>query len=87
MDYAHAIENSVDGEIWQVTRLGDEPEEHDGTASEYGREVLEQWIADEYSDGAPTDEYGNPLLRVRVYPGDAEQDHAALLATVYPSTN
>jgi hypothetical protein len=85
--YTHAIETSTDGDTWQTVRLADTPEEYDGTADTYGHDVLVQWIADEYPEGTPADEYGNPLLRVVVYPADTDVlQHDSAIATVYPDT-
>lgn len=82
--YVHVIEVSSDGEIWQPSFTSNEAEEHAEGAEDYGREVMAQWTVDEYPEGISTDEYDNPLVRVVVYPADAEvlqQECAA--ATVY----
>ncbi|MFF8994062.1 hypothetical protein ACF09H_29875 [Streptomyces sp. NPDC014983] len=67
MRYLHSIETTdrADFPAWQTVALGDGAEEYDGTAADYGREVLDNWITDN-GDGGITDEYGSPLLRVRV---------------------
>ncbi|MFE1130779.1 hypothetical protein ACFW6R_29420 [Streptomyces albidoflavus] len=67
MRYTHTIEATDNGEdpIWYTLIHADAPEDHDGTAADYGRTVLDNWI-DDNSGSDITDEYGNPLLRVRV---------------------
>ncbi|MFF1347573.1 hypothetical protein ACFVZJ_16550 [Streptomyces sp. NPDC058322] len=67
MRYLHSIETTeaADFPAWQAVALADEPEEHDGTAADYGRDVLAAWIYDTDAAGI-TDEDGRPLLRVRV---------------------
>lgn len=67
MRYLHSIERTdrTDFPAWQAVALADGAEEYEGTAADYGREALDTWIADN-SDGGATDEYGSPLLRVRV---------------------
>ncbi|MFE7665126.1 hypothetical protein [Streptomyces celluloflavus] len=67
MRYLHSIEttDATDFPAWQAVIMGEEGEEHDGTAADYGRVVLGNWIGDNGAEGI-TDEYGNPRLRVRV---------------------
>ncbi|MGA5820874.1 hypothetical protein ACPC54_23775 [Kitasatospora sp. NPDC094028] len=66
MRYLHSIETTETSDFpaWQPVIVGD-PEEYEGTAAAYGREVLFLWITDN-GDENITDEYGNPLLRVCV---------------------
>ncbi|MGW4810572.1 hypothetical protein ACWEPB_02855 [Kitasatospora cineracea] len=66
MRYLHTIESTDTADLpaWQAITTGD-PEEYDGTAAAYGREVLDRWIYDNGTDGT-TDEDGNPLLRAVV---------------------
>ena len=73
--------------MWYVVTIGDDVEEYDGTAAQYGRDVLENWITDQaaFGDGdpAPTvDEYGNPYLRVVVRFSDELDAHDDRIAVV-----
>ncbi|MCK2145293.1 hypothetical protein ACPCK9_26555 [Streptomyces koyangensis] len=86
MRYTHTIEATDNGEnpIWYTLIHADAPEDHDGTAADYGRAVLRNWINDN-SDDDITDEYGNPLLQVRVAfadDPDAFASQSNLAATV-----
>ncbi|MGW5353378.1 hypothetical protein ACWERV_23065 [Streptomyces sp. NPDC004031] len=72
MRFQHVIESCDNAEdpIWVATIQGDEPEEYDGTAAQYGREVLRNWIDDMRTDDPEAqivDEYDNPYLRVLVH--------------------
>ncbi len=85
MRYLHAIESTeaADFPAWQAVIIGD-PEEYDGTAAAYGREVLDNWIDDNGADGT-TDEDGNALLRVVVAfadDPDAFASSANIVATI-----
>ncbi|MFD8088633.1 hypothetical protein [Streptomyces malaysiensis] len=73
--------------MWYVVTIGDDVEEYDGTAAQYGRDVLENWITDQVAfadgDAAPTvDEYGNPYLRVVVRFSDEPDAHDDRIAIV-----
>lgn len=82
--YFHVIEVSSDGETWQPSRTARKAEPHPEGAEDYGRAVLTQWVSDEYPEGAPADEYGNPLLRAVIYPADAAMlQRECAAATVY----
>ncbi|NEC96241.1 hypothetical protein G3I57_13110 [Streptomyces albidoflavus] len=86
MRYTHTIEATDNGEdpIWYTLIHADAPEDHEGTAADYGRAVLRNWI-DDNSDDDTTDEYGNPLLQVRVAfadDPDAFASQSNLAATV-----
>ncbi|MFJ3679983.1 hypothetical protein ACIPPN_30850 [Streptomyces diastaticus] len=90
MRYVHQIE-VAEGSSWQVIAEGDGPEEHDGTAADYGRCVLQQWIDDQsslidagglsYGEDGYTDQDGNPLIQARVafaedpFPFDGPDGH------------
>ncbi|OEV10546.1 hypothetical protein [Streptomyces nanshensis] len=80
MRFQHTIEacNNAEDPVWYVVVAGDDAEEHAGTAAQYGREVLKNWIDDpgNWGDDAEpeiTDEYGSPYLRVVVHFGDDEE--------------
>ncbi|MCG5121585.1 hypothetical protein ACRWOO_11405 [Streptomyces sp. NEAU-PBA10] len=86
MRYTHTIEATDNGEnpTWYTLIHADAPEDHEGTAADYGRAVLRNWI-DDNSDNNTTDEYGNPLLQVRVAfadDPDAFASQSNLAATV-----
>ncbi|MFC7794607.1 hypothetical protein [Streptomyces cinereoruber] len=85
MRFHHAIHSTDDSEnpIWQVIRLADEPEDYDGTAAQYGRDVLDNWLTDERSEGFEefVDEYGNPYRRVIVRFDDEDGDIAAIIGS------
>ena len=90
MRYTHTIEATDNGEnpTWYTLIHADAPEDHEGTAADYGRAVLRNWIddnSDDNSDDDTTDEYGNPLLQVRVAfadDPDAFASQSNLAATV-----
>ncbi|MGA5009018.1 hypothetical protein ACPCDX_29020 [Streptomyces koyangensis] len=86
MRYTHTIEATDNGEnpTWYTLIHADAPEDHEGTAADYGRAVLRNWI-DDNSDDDTIDEYGNPLLQVRVAfadDPDAFASQSNLAATV-----
>ncbi|MFJ1900477.1 hypothetical protein [Streptomyces sp. NPDC088115] len=91
MRFHHTIEATSNAEdpIWDVVITGDEIEEYDGTSTEYGREVLQNWVDDQdslYPDTPTplTDEHGNPYLRcvVRFSDNSDEQNqHAAVVGS------
>ncbi|WP_275558507.1 hypothetical protein [Streptomyces sp. 5-6(2022)] len=73
--------------MWYVVSIGDDIEEYDGTAAQYGRDVLENWIGDQvaFGDGEPAptvDEYGNPYMRVIVRFSDEPDAHDDRIAVV-----
>ncbi|MFF9002596.1 hypothetical protein ACF1GW_35765 [Streptomyces achromogenes] len=83
-----ATDNAEDP-MWYVVTIGDDIEEYDDTAAQYGRDVLENWITDQTAlsrdDGEPfrtVDEYGNPYLRVIVRFSDEPDDHDERIAIV-----
>lgn len=77
MRYLHQIETTTSAQDpnWQTIRSAD-AEDYDGTAAEYGREVLAQWI-DDNPDDATTDDDGNPTLRVIIAFADGEDAFAS----------
>lgn len=81
MRFHHAIEATDNAEdpTWYVIRVADETEDYDGSATQYGRDVLSNWISDAEADQPVLDEYGNPHLRVLVRFDDEEGN---TLATV-----
>ncbi|MGW0032140.1 hypothetical protein ACWDXD_20220 [Streptomyces sp. NPDC003314] len=85
MRYYHIIESTGNAEDpqWQPIRLADEPEDYDGTAAQYGREVLDNWLTDERADGYEefVDEHGNSLRRVIVRFDDEDGDIAATIGS------
>lgn len=88
MRFHHTIEATDNAEdpTWYVVIAADELEEYDGTAAQYGREVLENWINDVASaveDPAPIiDEYGNPHIRLVVRFSDEPDEHDDRIAVV-----
>lgn len=82
MRYRHQIEATGNPEspTWYVVVQGGEAEEYDGTATSYGREVLDNWVHDAPGRGeemlALTDEYGNATLRVLVAFGEDDEAFA-----------
>ena len=83
MLFHHTIEATDNAEdpMWYVVIGGDELEGHDGTAADYGREVLENWIADN-PEQPIADEYGNPYMRVLVRFSNEPDEQANIAATV-----
>ncbi|MFD9056150.1 hypothetical protein ACFWCM_12620 [Streptomyces albidoflavus] len=81
MRYMHTIEALNENLTWYTLIHADAPEDHDGTAADYGRAVLNNWI-DDNSGSDITDEYGNPLLRVRVTFADDTLDDDVTAAMV-----
>ncbi|MGP4114638.1 hypothetical protein ACTWP5_27480 [Streptomyces sp. 4N509B] len=77
MQYLHAIQatNAAAQPAWQTICTGDQVEEYDGTAADYGREVLANYIDD--NEIAATDDDGNPLLRVLVAFADDDAPFAS----------
>ncbi|MFJ4880072.1 hypothetical protein ACIP93_33360 [Streptomyces sp. NPDC088745] len=78
MQFWHAIEATDNGEdpLWYVVISADETvgvEEYEGTAAQYGRDVLQNWIDDGNTTGDVLDEYGNPLWQVVVHFGDDKE--------------
>ncbi|MFB7763508.1 hypothetical protein [Streptomyces xiamenensis] len=88
MRYIHQIEQTEDAEnpTWYTVITGDHDEEYDGTAAEYGRAVLENWVEDASMRGeetpALTDEYGNARLRVLVAFSEDDEAFASPIAVV-----
>lgn len=74
--FSHSVEGSDDGEIWMPEADAQGTEEYDGTAEQYAREVLDNWLSDWHA-GDPADH-----LRVVVCEGDLN-NMSAPLATVY----
>lgn len=75
--YMHTIEATETAEepIWQAVIRSDAPEEYDGTAVDYGRSVLDNWLHDQDVQAVNSD--GRPLLRVIVYRADDPENPAA----------
>lgn len=88
MRFHHTIEATDNAEdpTWYVVIAGDDLEEYDDTAAQYGRDVLKNWIIDQETDAGepPTtvDEYGNPYLRVVVRFSDEPDEHDNKVAVV-----
>ncbi|GAA2629499.1 hypothetical protein [Streptomyces axinellae] len=89
MRFHHTIEvtDNAEDPIWHTEIEGEDVEEYNGTSTQYGREVLENWLIDQANNldaGSltVTDEYGNPYYRVAVrFAGNPdEQDNP--IATV-----
>ncbi|MGW2841796.1 hypothetical protein ACWCWD_28925 [Streptomyces sp. NPDC001493] len=88
MRFHHTIEATDNAEDpnWYVVIIGDEIEEYEGTSTEYGREVLQNWVVDEESQDPDipvrlTDEYGNPYLRCIVrFSGDSDEQNEEVAA-------
>lgn len=74
MRYTHEIQTTTDP-------ISDQADDHDGTAADYGRTVLTQWIEDEQlEDSDLADRDGNALIRVAVsIDGDAIGTPAATI--------
>ncbi|MFF2262008.1 hypothetical protein ACFVVJ_26045 [Streptomyces albidoflavus] len=84
MRFHHTIEATDNAEdpTWYVIRVGEGTEESEGaTSAQYGRDVLETWIADDQPDPI-TDEYGNPYLRVVVRFTDEPDEYDERIAIV-----
>lgn len=85
MRYTHEIQTTTDpaSGIWQTITIttSDQADDHDGTAADYGRTVLTQWIEDEQlEDSDLADRDGNALIRVAVsIDGDAIGTPAATI--------
>ncbi|WP_282204561.1 hypothetical protein [Kitasatospora fiedleri] len=77
MRYLHAIESTetAANPTWQTIILADAAEDHDGTAADYGRNVLDRWTYDNDAQAVDTD--GRPLLRVIVWNADESDAPAA----------
>lgn len=90
MHFHHTIQacDNAEDPMWYVVIMGDEAEEYEGTAAQYGRDVLQNWIDDpgNWEDGKDKkikDEYDNPYLRVLVHFGDDEErDERDPVATI-----
>lgn len=71
--------------MWDPIDRGDNAEDWDGTAAAYGREVLRKWFLGDrlpgFEETAPTDEHGNPTVRVRVFFAPYPDTGAALITS------
>lgn len=78
MLYMHEIEMTERAAFpsWETVIRGEKPEEYAGSAEEYGREVMQNWITEAGWRGELRENYidadGNALLRVRVESEDGE---------------
>lgn len=81
MRFHHVIEatDNAENPTWYVIRAADVVEDYEGSATQYGRDVLTNWLDDEAAEesGPALDEYGNPYRRVVIRFDDSEGDIAA----------